>query len=95
MVIGIGMRSVGGARGSARPPRHRPGAGRQARAPAPEPRDAAPADELPRSIRRAAGLETFADTAIALAPPARAAAAARAFSSGNGYLPGLIVDRLA
>lgn len=49
---------------------------------------------LPRSIRRAAGLETFADPEIALAAPARAAAAARAFSAGNGYLSGLIVDRL-
>ena len=30
-----------------------------------------------------------------LPAPARALAAARAFAAGNGYLPGLIVDRLA
>jgi hypothetical protein len=54
-----------------------------------------PAGELPRSIRRAAGLEDFAEEPIALPLPARATAAARAFSAGNGYLPGLIVDRLA
>jgi hypothetical protein len=54
-----------------------------------------PADDLPRSIRRAAGLDDLSGEAIALAPPARATAAARAFAAGNGYLPGLIVDRLA
>lgn len=95
MVIGIGTRSVGGARASSRPQRRRPGVGRQPGAPASGPRDAGSGEELPRSIRRAAGLESFADEAIALAPPARAAAAARAFASGNGYLAGLIVDRLA
>jgi hypothetical protein len=30
-----------------------------------------------------------------LPSPARAAAAARAFAAGNGFLPGLIVDRFA
>jgi hypothetical protein len=52
-------------------------------------------EELPRSLQRAAGLVGFHGETVALASPARAAAAARAFAAGNGYLPGLIVDRLA
>ena len=62
-------------------------------------RDRAPTpdacDPLPHAIRRAAGLEGFAFDPLDLASCTRATAAARAFSAGNGYLPGLIVDRLA
>lgn len=61
---------------------------------APDTAETRRSDDLPRSIRRAAGLDTFAET-VPLAPPARAAAAARAFAAGNGYLPGLLVDRIA
>jgi hypothetical protein len=46
-------------------------------------------------IRRAAGLEDLHGETIHLSSPARATAAARAFAAGNGYLPGLLVDRLA
>ncbi|MFT3972772.1 MAG: hypothetical protein QM699_04800 [Amaricoccus sp.] len=31
---------------------------------------------------------------VEIPAPGRAAAAARAFSAGNGYVPGLIVDRI-
>ena len=89
MKIGIVSHSVG----ARAPSRFRPAPRR------PRPADDGPGDEpareLPRSIRRAAGLEGFADEPIALPAPVRATAAARAFSAGNGYLPGLIVDRLA
>ena len=54
-------------------------------------RTAAPA----RPPDRAARHQAVPGDAIALASPARAAAAARAFAAGNGYLSGLIVDRLA
>jgi hypothetical protein len=89
-MIGIVLRSAGAERPSLRSGRPRaavrPGAG--------DP-PASPPPELPRAIRRAAGLEGFHGDAVALSSPARAAAAARAFAAGNGYLPGLIVDRLA
>jgi hypothetical protein len=39
--------------------------------------------------------EDFLHETRDLPQPARAAAAARAFASGNGYLTGLIIDRLA
>ena len=93
MVIGIVSRSVGAGRASCRT------AGRGGPAvrgrPAAERPACDAADPLPRSIRRAAGLEGFAFDPLDLAACTRATAAARAFSAGNGYLPGLIVDRLA
>jgi hypothetical protein len=53
------------------------------------------ADELPHSIRRAIGQVGLYGETVVLSSPARATAAARAFAAGNGYLPGLIVDRIA
>lgn len=53
-----------------------------------------PDEAAARHARPGPGLETFAEPPIDLASPARAAATARAFSAGNGYLAGLIVDRL-
>jgi hypothetical protein len=90
-MIGIVLRSAGADRPSLRSgrPRTAPRAG------AGDSPASAPPGELPRAIRRAAGLEGFHGDAIALPSPARATAAARAFAAGNGYLPGLIVDRLA
>jgi hypothetical protein len=40
-------------------------------------------------------LEGLQDEATPLAVPTRVTAAARAFSAGNGYLTGLLVDRIA
>jgi hypothetical protein len=55
--------------------------------PRPRPRD--------RGCRPSGGAaDLVADPAL-LPSPARAIAAARAFAAGNGFLPGLIVDRLA
>jgi hypothetical protein len=90
MVIGIVSQSVATGRASVRLDGRKRGPARAEPDPAPR-----SADDLPRSIRRAAGLEDLSGEAIVLAPPARATAAARAFAAGNGYLPGLIVDRLA
>ena len=42
---------------------------------------------------RPPGLEELARAEVPRALPARVAAAARAFSAGNGYLTGLIIDR--
>ena len=94
MVTGIVSRSVGAGRAASRA-EQRGRTGARPRGPAADRSEQRPPDELPRSIRRAAGLEGFAGEAIALPSPARATAAARAFAAGNGYLPGLIVDRLA
>ena len=49
----------------------------------------------PRAARRAAQLEDILCDDAPLPSPVRATAAARAFSAGNGYLAGLIVDRFA
>ncbi len=91
-MVGIVLRSAGADRATFRAGGRaraavRPGTG--------EPQAIGMTHELPRAIRRAAGLEGFQGDAIALPSPARATAAARAFAAGNGYLPGLIVDRLA
>jgi hypothetical protein len=94
MVIGMASRGVGAGWASARAESRGRRAARAAR-PAAESVVGSTADELPRSIRRAAGLEGFDGEAIDLPSPARATAAARAFATGNGYLTGLIVDRLA
>jgi hypothetical protein len=90
-MIGIVMRSARAERPSPRTP----GRARVASAAAGEKPAGRPPGELPRAIRRAAGLDGFHGEAIALPSPARATAAARAFAAGNGYLPGLLVDRLA
>jgi hypothetical protein len=94
-MVGIVSRSVGAARASSRAPEGRGRGTARAPRPAAEPATGNTADELPRAIRRAAGLEGFQGEAVDLPSPARATAAARAFATGNGYLPGLIVDRLA
>ena len=68
-----------------------------------KPRRRAPADAAPSqkpgscagADRRTTGPDEFPGERTPLASPARAAAAARAFSAGNGFLPGLIVDRTA
>jgi hypothetical protein len=94
MVVGTVSRSVGAARASSRAEGRGRGPVRGTRPGAERPAER-PADELPHSIRRAAGLVGFHGETIALPSPARATAAARAFAAGNGYLPGLLVDRLA
>ena len=94
MVAGIVSASIGAGL-SANGGRHRRGRYGTARPVDAEALDVRARDELPRSIRRAVAPEGFQDPPVALAAPARATAAARAFSAGNGYLPGLIVDRLA
>ncbi len=48
-----------------------------------------PAPRTPRP-----GLDDLPRAEAPLAGPARIAAAARAFSAGNGYLTGLLVDRI-
>jgi hypothetical protein len=53
------------------------------------------AQSRPHDSRRCVGLEDLLCDPAALPSPARATAAARAFSAGNGYLSGLIVDRFA
>ncbi|MFO1207672.1 MAG: hypothetical protein U1E40_00455 [Amaricoccus sp.] len=97
MIAGIGSRTVG-----AGGPAGRPGlsgrardAGRRRPQPAAGPdleRESAP---RPRAGARRPAADGFAEDPIALASPARAAAAARAFAAGNGYVTGLVVDRLA
>lgn len=63
---------------------------------APEP----PAAEPPGAHATAPGsptrppLDDIARPPVPLAAPARAAAAARAFAAGNGYVTGLLVDRI-
>lgn len=49
----------------------------------------------PQGGPRGAGIGDLLCDPAALPSPARATAAARAFSAGNGFLPGLIVDRFA
>ena len=51
-----------------------------------------PNDAAQRGLYRRLYSEGFVETAH-IPAPGRAAAAARAFSAGNGYLPGQIVDR--
>ncbi len=92
-MVGIVLRSAGAERAPFRAGGRAGGAVRAAGTG--EPPAGRPAGELPRAIRRAAGLDGFHGDAIALPSPARATAAARAFAAGNGYLSGLIVDRLA
>jgi len=94
MVVGMVSRGVGAAGASFRPEGRGRGPVRGIR-PGAEPPPERPADDLPHAIRRAAGLVGFHGETIALPSPARATAAARAFAAGNGYLSGLIVDRLA
>jgi hypothetical protein len=62
--------------------------------------DEARAEQAPRQDARShrtahPGFEDLFCDAVPLPVPARATAAARAFATGNGYLTGLIVDRLA
>jgi len=94
MITGIASRTVGAGRASVQTGNRSRASHRPTR-PATVPSEPASPEALPRAIRRAVGLDDICGEAIALPSPARATAAARAFSAGNGYLPGLIVDRLA
>ena len=86
---GAAARDAGGA-GRARPGTRKPPR------PAAQGEDQRPRAGIPpRGPRRGAGLEDFAREPDPLPVGARAAAAARAFAAGNGFLPGLLVDRLA
>ena len=92
MIAGIGAVVRAGSRGTCR------------RAAAPvRPEHAAPerpAAEPPGARAAAAGrparppLDDIERPPAPLAAPARAAAAARAFAAGNGYVTGLLVDRI-
>ncbi len=64
------------------------------RAPPPE-REPQDRGTRPGAQRRGPALDDFARDPEPLPLGARTAAAARAFSAGNGYLSGLLVDRLA
>ncbi|MFO1140947.1 MAG: hypothetical protein U1E59_00930 [Amaricoccus sp.] len=96
MIASIGSRFVAGAAACRPGLSNRSGAaGRRPPQPAAE-----PAPERERAPRPGAGArrpdaQGFAEDPVALASPARAVAAARAFAAGNGYLSGLLVDRLA
>jgi len=92
MAGSIASRRVAGGRATCRSETAAPASGTRRGA---EPPPERPADDLPHAIRRAAGLVGFHGETVALPSPARATAAARAFAAGNGYLSGLIVDRLA
>jgi len=93
MVAAIGGSSVttGQSAGRQADPRlHRTGRVRAAA----RPERADPATKLPRSAHtRRPDLDDLPRGEAPLAGPARVAAAARAFSAGNGYLTGLLVDR--
>jgi YcdC-like protein len=91
MVASIASRGIAGA-GCGRASCARPHAKRRRLRPAEAPRPAP-------SARAAAGqrrpIDRLDGDGAPLPAAARAAAAARAFAAGNGYLTGLIVDRLA
>jgi hypothetical protein len=98
MIASVGSRTVSAGRAAC----HAGLCGRPRGGARPEPRPGATDSRSDRertaaqqATRRQPGIEAVPGDEIALASPARAAAAARAFAAGNGYLSGLIVDRLA
>jgi hypothetical protein len=94
MVASIASGGIAAATGRSGPgTRFRAPSRRTRRAGAAEPPPAREA-AAPRRAERPAADDLDRDE-IPLAAPARVAAAARAFAAGNGYLPGLIVDRTA
>ena len=93
MIAGIGGSGLTRGEGTCRQAgtaRLRAGRGRGER-PAPEQPGLRP-EPAPRSARPP--LDEIQRPPAPLPAPARAAAAARAFAAGNGYLTGLLVDRI-
>ena len=96
MVASIASRGVAAGRAALRSELGRPLRGASRRAPRRSPDEpAARSPVRPAAPRRSSRDRRPAGDDAPLPAPARAAAAARAFAAGNGYLPGLIVDRLA